>query len=162
MPKGVYPRTKAPRVGIDAYKPTTINGKRVASAEYRSWQMMKNRCLNPKAIDYSYYGGRGITVCPEWVESFDNFFMDMGPKPSEGLTLDRKDGNGQYCKENCQWATRLEQARNREYCNFFRGKHSWEWAEELGVTHANFNQRLRNFSEGKITEATLFLSRKKT
>lgn len=80
--------------------------------EYNIWSGMKTRCNNPDRKDYKYYGGRGIKVCPEWSESFGVFFKDMGPCPM-GLTLDRKETNGDYSKENCHWVTRAEQTRNR-------------------------------------------------
>lgn len=89
-----------------------IDGKRIATPEYRSWQMMKNRCLNPRCADYRYYGGRGVKVCRRWLK-FENFLADMGRKPSPELTLDRKRVNGNYCKSNCRWATRATQSRNR-------------------------------------------------
>ena len=91
-----------------------VNGKRVASPEYRSWQMMKNRCLNPKAEDWEYYGGRGIRICKRW-RDFDCFLEDMGRRPSTTHTLERKNTDGAYCKSNCKWATRQAQARNRNY-----------------------------------------------
>jgi len=91
-----------------------VNGKRVASPEYRSWQMMKNRCLNPNATDWEYYGARGITVCQRW-HDFDYFLEDMGRRPTPKHTLERKESNGPYNKKNCIWATRQQQARNRGY-----------------------------------------------
>jgi len=95
-------------------RPVLVDGKRVASPTYRSWQMMKNRCLNPRAVDYRYYGGRGIKVCPRWYD-FDNFVADMGVRPSK-LTLERKRSNRHYNRHNCVWATRQAQSRNRAYC----------------------------------------------
>jgi hypothetical protein len=73
---------------------------------------MIRRCIDANNKDYKNYGARGITVCERWVESFDSFLADMGERP-KGLTLDRKDNDGHYCPENCEWATRLQQCHNR-------------------------------------------------
>lgn len=75
------------------------------------WVNMKQRCNNSNHPQYKDYGGRGITYDPNW-EHFKNFYKDMGDKP-EGLTLDRIDNNGNYCKMNCRWATRTEQRINQ-------------------------------------------------
>lgn len=81
------------------------------SPAYRSWSAMKNRCLNPKADDFDYYGGRGIKICKRWL-TFQNFFDDMGERELH-LTLERRNVNGNYEKKNCYWATRLQQRHNR-------------------------------------------------
>lgn len=83
------------------------------SPEYRAWANMKHRCCNPAANGFSNYGGRGITVCERWVESFEAFLADMGPRPSPKYSLDRIDNAGNYEPQNCRWATATEQSRNR-------------------------------------------------
>lgn len=78
---------------------------------YKSWQDMIKRCTDPNCTHYSNYGGRGIVVCKRWLK-FENFLKDMGEAPL-GLTLDRMKNEKGYYKENCRWATSIEQARNR-------------------------------------------------
>ncbi len=78
-----------------------------------AWRAMVGRCYDPKHHKYERYGKRGITVCPEWRSSYSTFARDMGPKPSPVHTVDRKDPDGNYEKENCRWATPLEQRHNR-------------------------------------------------
>lgn len=85
-----------------------LSGKR----QYRSWQHMKDRCNNPNSEYYNYYGGRGITYDPKW-EKFEDFWKDMEEGYSSELELDRIDPNGNYCKENCRWASESEQAYNQ-------------------------------------------------
>ena len=81
---------------------------------YTSWNSMKNRCTNPNHISYANYGGRGISICDRWVNSFENFLYDMGERPT-GKTLDRINTNGIYEPLNCKWSTLKEQQRNRRY-----------------------------------------------
>jgi hypothetical protein len=84
------------------------------SSEYSIWTGMIQRCQNEKATSYSTYGGRGISVCDRWMISFENFYADMGPRPSPNHTLDRyPDMNGNYEPNNCRWATIEEQSSNR-------------------------------------------------
>lgn len=83
------------------------------SREYRSWASMMTRCTNPKYEHWERYGGRGISVCQRWLDSFENFLADMGQRP-EGTSLDRyPNPDGNYEPGNCRWATRVEQRANR-------------------------------------------------
>jgi hypothetical protein len=81
-------------------------------SEYATWQSMRQRCQNPNTQFYARYGGRGVFVCWTW-SSFDQFFKDMGPRPSKRHSLDRVDNDGPYSKLNCRWATWEEQRANQ-------------------------------------------------
>lgn len=80
--------------------------------EYRSWSLMKQRCYDKNRPDYHHYGGRGITVCNRWLESFENFYGDMGDCP-EGFQLDRQDNKKNFSLENCKWVCSGEKSGNR-------------------------------------------------
>lgn len=111
------------------------------------WVSMKQRCHNEKSTGYHNYGGRGIKVCERWLDSFENFLADMGPRPSRQHQLDRIDNDGPYSPQNCRWATRSEQLRNtRRSCYLtFNGQtlHIIEWAARLGVEAGALRARLR-------------------
>lgn len=96
----------------DALNPLQDRGL-IGTRLYRAWAGMKNRCLNTNYDRYSDWGGRGITVYPEWVTSFDAFAAAVGPHPGMGWTLDRIDNDGNYEPGNVRWATHKMQALNR-------------------------------------------------
>lgn len=121
----------------------TRNGK--STPEYESWSQMKKRCYNKKHEAYNRYGGRGITVCDRWKNSFENFFADMGVRP-DGMSLDRINNNKGYYPENCKWATMLEQSRNK--CNNHlvtledREFTISELAEKNGLSYGKLHKRI--------------------
>lgn len=80
--------------------------------EYLAWLSMRSRCTNPQHKAFHNYGGRGITVCSEWLENFESFYRDLGPRPGPGFSLDRVDNNLGYFAGNCRWSTKKEQANN--------------------------------------------------
>jgi hypothetical protein len=118
-----------------------------SSKEYHAWSSMKQRTTNPNDPMWKNYGARGIVVCAEWLHSFETFLNDMGRCP-EGLSLDRKDVNGPYCKSNCRWATDLEQANNTRTNVFLaylgRTQTLAMWARERGIKKGTLWQRYKS------------------
>lgn len=114
--------------------------------EYRAWQQMRLRCIDPEHAAYPSYGGRGITVCERWLSSPSTFLADMGPKPSPLHEIDRVDNAKGYSPENCRWATRKQNDRNRRSNRVleFRGERRCvaEWCDLLGLNTSAVVKRL--------------------
>jgi hypothetical protein len=117
------------------------------NSTYRSWQSMKARCYNPNHLKYLDYGGRGITVCEEWKNSFEKFLEDMGEKPDSSYSIERINNDLGYFKENCKWATKKEQSNNRRNCiNITINGETLtvtQWAEKLGVSNMTLRNRIK-------------------
>ncbi len=115
---------------------------------YSAWKRIKASCGNPNSPDYHRYGGRGISVCQRWLDSFENFLADMGPKPSPKHSIDRwPNKNGNYEPSNCRWATAKEQANNTRANVIieFNGKQQTmaQWAEEIGIRLGTLHFRIK-------------------
>lgn len=135
------------------------------SPEYLSWRSMKTRCSNSKSPDFQYYGGRGIKVCKRWMK-FENFFKDMGRRPI-GTTLDRKNGEGGYCKSNCRWADVFEQSNNKRSNRLltFNGSTQTvaQWSREVGITEDVIHHRLNSgWSEARVFSIPCLRRKKST
>ena len=125
-----------------------MRSHRLRSApEYGVWNQMKQRCTNPSVRSYSRYGGRGIAVCPRWLASFLDFYIDMGPRPSPAYQLDRRDNTGPYSPENCRWVDQRTQQNNRRDSTFLTHDGltltTTEWERRLGFKPSTVKQRLR-------------------
>jgi len=115
---------------------------------YKKWEAMKRRCLNKNEKCYPRYGGRGIKVCDEWLDFFA-FYKDMGKSFIKGMSLERIDNNGNYCKENCKWIPLAEQAKNKRSVILyeFRGKKMCiaDWAKEIGLKRGTLRARIKRY-----------------
>jgi hypothetical protein len=128
------------------------------SYHFSLWIGMKQRCTNPKNKRFANYGGRGIKVCDRWLgpDGFANFVSDMGERPSPKHSIDRKENDGDYCPDNCRWATDVEQNNNRRCVVFIEhdGKKLsvGAWAKELGMSPGTIWRRIE---KGMNTESIL-------
>lgn len=164
-------KTGCPKCSRSLPKKAIIKGiKRKEMREYNIWKGLKTRTTNPNTDDADRYINRGgVNCCKEWLNSFEQFYEDMGPCP-KGYSIDRIDPNGNYCKENCRWASAITQSQNRgdfnkvfsyngethvlkEWCKIYNikyetvitriNKHKWTLEEAL-LTPYGEKRNLRN------------------
>ncbi len=133
---------------------TTTHGQSQTSTFF-VWCSMRQRCQNPTVPCYKNYGGRGIRVCDRWNESFENFIEDMGLKPSERYTVERRNTNGNYEPTNCYWGTWKEQNNNRRNNHLItyqgRTQTMAQWAEETGIAYKILSHRVyRQWPEHRL------------
>ena len=115
---------------------------------YRTWSSMKARCTNPKSTHWHRYGGRGVTLCKDWADSFESFHAYVGDPPTGKHTIDRIDNDKGYEPDNVRWATMKEQASNRSSNTWveYKGmRMTWrQWADHLGIPYNTLMTRVRD------------------
>lgn len=121
--------------------------------EFWIWHGMKKRCLNQNHKWWHCYGGRGIKVCDRWLNSFESFMEDMGPRPSRKHSIERINNNGNYEPSNCKWGTTFEQNRNkrtnRRVTINGRTQCAVDWSDELGLSKSCFLNRIKHGWSGE-------------
>jgi hypothetical protein len=147
--------------------PRLVHGRTLASKTlvYKVWDSMVNRCTNPNAQAFHGYGGRGISVCAEWLGpgGYFQFVKDMGPRP-DGGSLDRIDNNAGYSPENCRWATHREQCNNKRSNTLLevdgRSMTVSEWSVASGIRKTTIFERIKRGWDAKraVTEPARLLS----
>ena len=129
-----------------SHRPKRVKHGKYQTAEYQTWISMRKRCRYNGNASYKRYGGRGIGVCDRWLNSFENFYADMGDKPSPEYSLDRVDNDRDYSPENCKWSTPVEQGRNRANTRFatYLGvtRPVMEWADIFGMDRDRMYSRV--------------------
>lgn len=130
--------------------------------EYNSWKGARNRVTNPSTPHWNCYGGRGITMCERWLDSFEHFLEDMGECPPDKNSIDRIDNNGNYEPGNCRWADSEEQQQNRRstvFINHEGNKISMtEYCKLVGVNYRRFTYLFRQLglSVEESTDSSVF------
>jgi len=147
--------TRGPTVSCGCYHDEIVTKHGMwQTSIYRIWRSMLGRCENPNAHAYELYGGRGIKICDAW-HDFQAFYDDIGKRPGDNYTLDRINNDGDYCPENCRWATWKQQSRNRSNNRIieFDGERRCvsEWASITGINHGTLTQRLNRGWTAKQT-----------
>ncbi len=128
--------------------PKCIHGdascKNGIAPEYCCWASIKTRCNNSNFRGFKYWGGKGIKVCPEWNNDYQQFLKDMGRRPKGNYSIDRIDNNKGYCKGNCRWILRKEQSRNRSTSVILNGETATEASKRLGGCRHLIQRRMKN------------------
>ncbi len=126
----------------------TSHGMR-GTQTYEIWCGIKKRCYNRQHVHYNDYGGRGITMCEEWRKNFEAFYHDMGERPSPQHSIDRRDNDKGYFKENCRWATQVEQQNNTRKNIFYLHDGVYKtlatWCRELKLDYRIVYQRIQRY-----------------
>lgn len=132
-------RTCSTGCGVTASNKRRARHGRHATKEYRTWSSLKQRCSNSRNNTYERYGGRGLQVEPDWVASFEAFYTDVGPAPSNTMSLDRIDNTLGYIRGNVRWASIHDQQNNMRSNVFitYEGKTQTlaQWARELNIPY---------------------------
>lgn len=149
-----------PNCECGKHNPRIKTHGRTGTPEHIIWKHIRQRCLNPRDKSFPDYGGRGIKVCDRWLASFENFFADMGERPSPQHTIEREDNNGNYCPENCIWAIdRFIQNNNTRKNVFLTHKDQTmtvaQWARHINIPIDTLWKRIQR---GWSTEDALTLS----
>ena len=121
------------------------HGASTPTPEYRAWSGMKGRCYRQSSSNYLDYGGRGIKVCDNWLNSFENFLRDVGLRPSAHHSLDRINVNGDYSPDNFRWASKTEQSNNRR--KFIRNSEHNAEVKRLQAIITEYEQRFGPLSD---------------
>jgi hypothetical protein len=141
-------------------KVVAMFGKYRDSKEHNSWRAIVQRCTNPNDRVYPRYGGRGVTVCERWLESFEAFLVDVGPAPSQEHTIDRIDNACGYEPGNVRWATQQEQQRNRTNNRYLTAngqtKLIEDWAKDIGISvHTLWTRVSRGWPDDEVVNTPL-------
>lgn len=146
-----YQRVK--KYGDPYVKHTTSKHGMSGTPEHWAWKAIKRRCYAKGLKQYSDYGGRGIKVCDRWLKSFEDFYADMGPRPSKDHSIDRVNNNGNYEPSNCVWATRKKQNNNSRHNHYIKiegvTRTLAQWTEEYSLGEETIRQRLKRGLSGK-------------
>lgn len=132
---------------------------------YAHWRAAKQRCFDPNASNYRYYGGRGITMCEQWRADFGAFYRDLGECPP-GYSLERDDFNGNYEPGNCRWATHVEQVKNTSRNIFVEHEGGRlclkDYAKAVGVSYNGIRYRMKHCGESAYAAAARLLERRRS